>query len=138
MSDYVIVDGDQLKFDPQFGANTVTVTGLAQISGTGEATIDNKNVCILGDEKKVSVSATYISSAYPQSGSGTLTIASLAADQQAPFVMAQTPVIVVGSQFIALFTVQTPATNPNTGPDPTPMASGSGSFTNSQLFVTAG
>jgi len=137
MSEYLIVDGDALTFSTTFGANTVTVTGPAKISGSGEATVENKNICIVGDEKKVSVFAAYVSSAYPVAGSGNLTIISLAADQQAIFVTAATPVIVVGSQFNALFTVTTPASHPDNGPDPTPTSSGTGTFTHSQAFVTA-
>lgn len=138
MSAFIVVDGDRLNFSPTFGANTVTPTGTPQISGTGEAAIENKNICIVGDEKKVSVSATYTSAAFPTSGSGTLTIAALAADQQVAFATAQTPVIVVGNTFTALFTVSTPASHPTNGMDPLKTVPGTGSFINSQQFVTAG
>lgn len=138
MSNYIVVDGDSLKFDPQFGINTVTPTGSPTISGSGEATIEDKKLCILGDEKKVSVPASYFSAAYPVQGTGKITIVSLGADQQALFATAQTPLIVVGSQFTALFTPEKPASN-DKGPDPAPAPStGSGTFINSQSFVTAG
>lgn len=137
MSSLVIVDNDLLIFSPAFGSKTVTIPGVPKISGTGEASIQNKKICIAGDEKKVSVSATYISGAFSIPGTGTVTITSLAADQQATYATARTPVIVKGSEFTALFTVNSPALNPQSVPDPTPTASGTGTFINSQQFVTA-
>jgi len=138
MSEFIIVDGDRLDFSPTFGANTVTPTGTAQINGTGKAAIANKSICIVGDEKNVSVSATYTSAAYPTSGMGTLKIATLAADQRVDFATAETAVIVVGSKFNALFTVSTPASHPTNGADPQTEVPGTGTFINSQQFVTAG
>lgn len=138
MSNYIVVDGDQLNFVPQFGINTVTPTGTPRINGSGAATIEDKKICILGDEKKVSVPATYSNASYPSQGSGTITISSLAGDQQAQFATAETPVIVVGSQFTASFTPEVPASG-DKGPDPvTAPSAGSGTFINSQSFVTAG
>lgn len=138
MSNYIIIDGDQLKFEPQFGSNTVTPTATPVIHGSGEATIEDKKICIQGDEKNVSIKASYISSDYPNPGTGTITITSLADDQQAQFATAETPLILVGSQFTASFTPETPATS-DKGPDPVKTPStGSGSFINSQSFVTAG
>lgn len=138
MNTIVIVDGDQLQFSPQFGDSTVTPTGSLRINGSGEVTITDKKICIVGDETKVSVAASYIKGAFTTPGNGTITIVSLAADQQAIFATAQTPIIVKGSQFIALFKPQTPAQNAIGQPDaPTP-ATGSGVFINTQSFVTAG
>lgn len=139
MSNIVIVDGDQLNFEKTFGVNTVIPIGATLINGSGEASINNKKICILGDEKKVSIRASYYSSAFPIPGDGTITIAALALDQQAPFATARTPVIVVGSRFTALFTPGKPASHPQSGPEPAPLPStGTGQFTHSQSFVTAG
>lgn len=138
MSTIVIVDGDQLQFLPQFGDSTVTPTGSLRINGSGEATITDKKICIVGDETKVSVAASYIKGAFTTPGNGTITIASLAADQQAVFATAQTPIIVKGSQFTALFTPQTPAQNATGQPDALIPTIGSGNFINTQSFVTAG
>ncbi|MBD8109118.1 hypothetical protein [Erwinia persicina] len=138
MSTMVIIDGDPLQFSAQFGDSTVTPTGSLRISGSGEATIAEKKICIVGDEKKVSVAATYIKGAFTTPGKGTLTIVSLAADQQAAFATAQTPIIVRGSQFSAQFTPETPAQNPGGQPAPMTPAAGTGTFTNMQSFVTAG
>lgn len=139
MSNIVIVDGDQLVFEKIFGAYTVIPIGATLINASGEASINNKKICILGDEKKVSIKAAYTSPGFPISGDGTITIAALAPDQQAPFATATTPVIVVGSRFTALFTPGKPAGNAQSGLEPAPVPStGSGQFTHSQSFVTAG
>jgi len=139
MSNRVIVDSDLMQFSIQFGECTVTPTGARQISGSGEASIGDKQICIVGDEKKVSVAATYIKGVYTTPGKGTITISNLAADQQALFATAQTPVIVEGSSFTALFMADSPAVNPANGnPDVPVPASGTGTFTHSQSFVTAG
>lgn len=138
MSDYVVIDGDRLQFDQMFGINVVTPTEIPQIHGSGEAAIENKKICILGDDKKVSVPASYHNANYPSQGSGKITITSLANDQQAGFAKTETPVIVVGSKFTASFTPEVPASG-DKGPDPvTAPSTGFGTFINSQSFVTAG
>jgi hypothetical protein len=139
MSNLVVIDGDALKFETNFGANIVTPTAPCLIQGSGEADITNKKICVLGDESKVSIAATYIKSTHPTPGTGTISIAALAADQQAVFVTARTAVIVVGSQFTARFTPSSPAMDPQGNPDPNMgPAQGTGTFINSQTFVTAG
>lgn len=139
MSSLVVIDGDALKFETNFGANMVTPTAPCLIQGSGEADITNKKICVLGDESKVSIAATYTKSTHPTPGTGTITIAALAADQQALFVTTGTAVIVVGSQFTARFTPGSPAMDPQGKPDPNMgPAQGTGTFINSQTFVTAG
>lgn len=139
MSTMVVIDGDMLKFETNFGANIVTPTAPCLIRGSGEADITNKKICVLGDERKVSIAATYTKSTHPTPGTGNITIAALAADQQAAFATAKTAVIVVGSQFTARFTPTSPAMDPQGKPDPNISPSGgSGKFINSQSFVTAG
>ena len=139
MSSLVVIDGDALKFETNFGANMVTPTAPCLIQGSGEADITNKKICVLGDESKVSIAATYTKSTHPTPGTGTITIAALAADQQALFVTAETAVIVAGSQFTARFTPVSPAMDPQGKPDPNMgPAQGTGTFINSQTFVTAG
>lgn len=139
MNNLVIIDGDALKFETNFGANIVMPTAPCLIHGSGEADITNKKICVLGDESKVSITATYTKSTHPTPGTGIITIAALAADQQAEFITAGTPVIVVGSQFTARFTPSSPAMDPQGMPDPNMgPTQGTGTFTNSQSFVTAG
>lgn len=135
----VIINGDKLQFDTKFGDKTVTPVGPAIILGTGKATINNQPICIQGDEKKVSVQATYFTSTYVTPGTGILTISSLADDQQAKFFTAETAVIVEGSQFNARFQPVSPARDPSQKPDPAlSPVSGKGKFIKSQTFVTAG
>ncbi|WP_342323013.1 hypothetical protein AAEY27_00450 [Kosakonia sp. BYX6] len=138
MSYFVIVDNDTLQFGTTFGMYTVTPTEPCMIKASGIAQILNKKVCVVGDEKKVSIKATYMNATYPTPGTGSITITSLAADQQATFALSTAPLIVIGSQFIALFTPQAPASNPQ-GPEAAPSPQpGNGKFMNSQTFVTTG
>jgi len=141
MSNWVVIDGDTLKFETNFGANIVTPTAPCLIQGSGEAEITNKKVCVLGDESKVSIAATYTKLTHPTPGTGTITIAALAADQQAEFVTSLAPIIVVGSHFTARFTPDpsSPAKDPQGKPDTelSPVNE-DGTFINSQSFVTAG
>lgn len=139
MSNIVVIDGDTLKFETLFGPNTVTPIEPCVIHGSGNATVMGKKICVLGDETKVSISALYTKSAYQTPGNGDITITALSIDQQVEFAHSPTSVIVVGSKFIALFTPNSPASDPTLGPDPSPTpTSGSGQFINSQSFVTAG
>lgn len=140
MSKHIVIDNDALLFDPMFGYRQVTVTGPAKIKGSGEATIGNKKICVLGDEKKVILDATYIAGAFSVPGQGKVTISLLSSDQQAVWCMSDQPVILVGQKFIASFTPTNPAKAPppaNT-PDPVAPTPGSGKFINSQQFVTVG
>ncbi|WP_337048345.1 hypothetical protein [Serratia liquefaciens] len=139
MSNLVVIDGDALKFETNFGANIVMPAAPCLIQGSGEVDITNKKICVLGDESKVSIAATYTKSTHLTPGTGTITIAALAADQQAAFVTARAAVIVVGSQFTARFTPSSPAMDPQGKPDPNMgPAQGTGTFINSQAFVTVG
>lgn len=133
----VVVDGDMLQFMPMFGNRTVTPTGPARIMGTGHAAINKKRVCILGDEKKVQVPATYMTASHPTPGQGMITIAALAGDQQTPPVRSLAALIVKGSRFTARFTPTVPASHPVSGPEPTAPTMGQGSFIVTQFFVNA-
>lgn len=138
MSNLVVIDGDALTFNPQFGAITITPPPQPRISGSGEASIGGKKICIVGDEKQVSFTVDYIKPPFVASpGKGTLTIKQLATDQQVEFATA--PMIVVGSQFTTQFQPTTPAQDPQGKPDTDLSAvTGIGTFINSQSFVTAG
>lgn len=138
MSNFVIVDNDTLQFGVTFGMYTVTPIEPCMIKASGIAQIMNKKVCVSGDEKKVSIKATYMNATYPTPGTGSITISSLGSDQLANFAKSTMPLIVTGSQFSALFTPQSPASNPQ-GPEagPSPQT-GNGKFINSQTFVTTG
>ncbi|MBV4465868.1 hypothetical protein KVG95_21300 [Pseudomonas sp. SWRI79] len=137
MSDIIIVNGDQLQFDPMFGNRQVTVTGPAIISGSGQASINQQKMCILGDEKKVQVFAQYQIPGYSP-GMGLLTIAALGRDQQARRCASGAALLLKGQQFIARFTPTQLAVSTNQGPDVPAPSMGKGRFIPKQSFATAG
>lgn len=134
MSDFILIDGDQAIFMPNFGA-AVVVVQPGNIQGNGPATFDSKNLCVEGDEASVSVpGCTYMTPQYSIPGTGTLKIDSLAADQTAQKTnTGGKAVMLKGGNFTAKFEVQSPAQQPPPGPgspipDATPSYSGSGMF----------
>lgn len=138
MSKQMVIDGDSLLFEPLFGNRQVTLLEIATIRGSGQAKIQQKKVCIAGDEKKVKFQAQYITPSHPVPGLGIVTIAMLDSSQQVPFCNSGASVIVVGQQFIARFTPTQPANNPSSGPDVATPTMGKGRFINSQYFAAAG
>lgn len=138
--DYVLIDGDMANFQPTFGAATVVVRP-GTLTASGPATASGKKICIVGDEKSVSVpGCVYTTPSHSIPGTGTLEIASLAGDQQAQKTSTgSTKVMLVGSSFTAKFTVQSPAQQPAPPgppvPDPMSQYTGTGTFvtTNTKL-----
>ncbi|WP_455872279.1 hypothetical protein [Serratia proteamaculans] len=141
MMSLVIVNGDNLEFDKMFGNRQVTITGIAKISGSGHATIGNKKMCVLGDEKKVMLPATYSIAGYSAPGQGMVTITALNGTQFIPTCTSIAPLITEGQgTFSALFTPTVPAIGPPPSnvpdvPAPTP---GTGKLKHSQGYVKAG
>jgi len=130
-----------LSFETQFADRAVTLLVTpARIAGSGKATVGGKRVCILGDEAKVSLNATYTTPVYSVAGQGLVTISKLANDQVAKDSINATPLITRGSKFVALFTPTTPATQPppSSAPDAAPPSLGSGEFRVQQTACTAG
>lgn len=134
MADFILIDGDQVDFITAFGAAAVTVQP-GKLSASGAATLSGKKLCVEGDEKNVAVpGCSYVTPQYSIPGSGTLKINALGGDQKAH--KTQTggkAVLLKGSQFVALFEVQSPAQQPPPGPgapipDATPQYFGQGSF----------
>lgn len=132
MADFIVIQGDQVLFDPGFGAATVVVQPGA-MSASGKASGGDK-VCVKGDEGRVAVQGcTYTAGPYAIPGSGTLTIAALAADQVARKTRSGgKSVLLVGGDFTAKFEVQVPAqmTTPSgkTEQDTTTTYMGTGHF----------
>jgi hypothetical protein len=134
MADYVLIDGDQAIFMPNFGA-AIVVVQPGKLAGSGPGTVGDKKMCIEGDEKSVSVQGCmYMTPQYCIPGTGTLEIDSLAGDQKATKTKTGgTAVLLVGSKFTAKFKVQSPAQQPPPGPgspipDSSPDYSGQGQF----------
>lgn len=141
MSDFVVIDGDQAMFLPAFGAAMVVVQP-GVITGSGPATVGGKAVCLEGDEGSVSVpGCMYVAPPYVIPGTGTLEIDQLAGDQLTQTTVGGgTKLILKGSMFVAKFSVNSPAQQPQaTGPvpDATPSYSGNGQFVTTNMTVKA-
>jgi hypothetical protein len=140
VSDYILVTGDMVMFNPPFGAATV-VPVPGTLSGTGRDNIGHKPVCVDGDEKMVMVpGVAYVSPPFVTPGVGILSIDSLGGDQKATKTNSGgKPVLLKGSTFQAKFQVTVPAMQPTpTGPvpDATPSYSGgTGMFVTTNLQV---
>jgi hypothetical protein len=132
MADFIIKDGDQAMFLPNFG-NAMVVVRPGNISSSSKSSIQGSAMCVKGDESSVSVpGCMYTAPPYVIPGSGTLTIKALASDQLAKkYLCGEKKVILKGGQFDAEFQVQSPAQQPTPSgpvPDATPMYSGKGMF----------
>lgn len=140
MSDHVLIDGDKATFIPIFGEAPVIVQP-GTLTASGPATVNDKKVCIAGDEDSVSVNAcAYMTPSHPIPGTGTLRIEKLARDQTASKTRSGgTPVLLVGGSFEATFTVDSPAMKPKPpappDSDPKQQYKGTGRFitTNTKL-----
>jgi len=144
VSDFILIDGDLANFQPTFGAATVVVRP-GTITASGPAKVAGKLACVAGDEGSVSVpGCLYLTGQYAIPGTGTLTIAALAGDQQAgTSATGGKKLLLKGSTFTARFSVMVPAQQPPPGPgapipDATPSYSGSGSFVPADSTVKAG
>lgn len=138
MPDHVLIDGDLAIFRPIFGPAVVAVRPGALIA-SGPATRGQRRLCVLGDERSVVVpGCMYVSGGFIVPGVGTLEIARLAPDQIADKSRSRaTLLMLVGTLFIAKFTIQSPATTPIGVPDGTPMYLGDGSFTTTNAKLRA-
>ena len=144
MSDLILIDGDLANFETTFGAATVVVHP-GTITASGKVRVAGKTACVVGDEASVSVQGcSYVAGQYVIPGTGTLTIASLAGDQQAATsASGGKKLLLKGSTFTARFSVGAPAQQPPPGPgspipDATATYSGSGSFAPAESTVKAG
>lgn len=119
MADFIIIDGDTAQFLPMFG-QAIVIPQPGTISGSGPMTLNGKKVCIEGDESSVAVrGCMYMTPDFPIPGVGTLKIDSLSNDQKAQHSNnGDTPLILKGSQFNAVFEVQSPAIKPGIVPTP--------------------
>ena len=133
MPDFILIEGDKANFLPNFGA-AIVVVKPGDLKGSGPMTLKGKNVCVDGDEKKVSVpGCMYMAGPYSIPGTGTLKIASLAGNQKAKHTKSGgKEVLLKGGNFTAKFEVQNPAKQPAPPgppiPDATPQYSGNGMF----------
>ena len=139
MADRIVIDGDQVTFQPTFALAQVTVApGI--ISGTGKS-VAGQPICVEGDEKSVKViGCMYITPQFPVPGMGTIRIDKLAIDQLSILTKDQGKKIITrgSGYFMAKFEVLTPATNPPTaGTDAMTSYPGSGNFISTNSKVRA-
>lgn len=143
MTDFILFTGDKAMFLPNFGpALVVPRPGI--LRGSGPATLRSRRLCVVGDEKKVTVpGCLYMTPQYSIPGTGTLKIAALAADQRARKTRSgHRKLMLKGTFFTARFQVQNPAKQPPPGPgspipDPTPQYMGRGMFLTANLMFRA-
>lgn len=144
MSDLIIVDGDMVNFLPTYGA-AIVVPIPTTIAGSAEKTnVTGKAACLDGDEADVeSPGCMYVAPPYVIPGSGTLKIDKLNSDQLTEKTDIEgKKVIIHGSQFDALFEVQSPAQFITPAGSPqldstTKYTGGKGMFVPSNATVTA-
>jgi hypothetical protein len=144
MSDFIIVDGDQVMFLPPFGS-AIVVPIPTTITGSGENNATKKKACVDGDETSVeSAGCMYMAPPYVIPGTGTLKIDKLAGDQLAKKSNSGGKAVMLkGAQFDAVFEVQSPAQMPAPPAPPVPdsmtkYSGGKGMFINSNMTVKAG
>jgi hypothetical protein len=141
MSNHILIDGDKANFIPAFGEAPVTVQP-GTLTASGPATLNDKKVCVAGDETSVSVDGcAYTTPSHPIPGTGTLQIESLAGDQTAQKTRSGDKlVLLVGSSFKATFTVKSPAMKPKPpappDSDPKQQYKGTGTFTTTNTKFT--
>ncbi|MDJ0800358.1 MAG: hypothetical protein QNJ51_26715 [Calothrix sp. MO_167.B12] len=139
MADFILITGDKAMFNSNFGQAIITVC-LGDLIGTGKDKINQKLVCVDGDEKKVTVPVCpYTTPQHSIPGTGMLFIESLAANQKAQKTKSGgKPVLLKGGQFQAKFTVMLPAQQPSTPnpiPDSTRQYFGTGTFISMNQIV---
>jgi hypothetical protein len=139
MSSLVVVEGDCVAFEPMFGPRQVVLLEPAMLRGSGEATIEERCMCVVGDEKRVQWQAQYFLPGYTP-GAGMVAIESLDGSQVAPCVTSGAALILIGQRCVARFRPTAPATLislPNT-PDVMTSSTGYGHFIPRQIVVYAG
>ena len=138
--DTIIIDGDQVKFNPSFPPAAFIGLAPVAIEGSGTATVSGNPVCLEGDEKKVELDVKYTAGPYVTPGEGTLKIIALAGDQLAQKTCNGEKLILKGSLFDAEFTVKSPAKQPTPNgpvPDATPKYMGKGTFESTNAIALA-
>mgnify|MGYP001161953845 FL=1 len=124
--DYVLIDGDTVTY---LGFPPTIAVLPGKLTASGPATCTDKPVCIEGDEASGKVDNVPYSMPPFTGGMGTLEIVALAVDQKASKTKTgSTPMLLVGSSFVARFKVVSKAMDPQGVPDPTPEYPGQGKF----------
>lgn len=135
MGDLIIVKGAKMQMPTAFGPIQLIVPPLHTLEATGEATIEDANICQKGDEKLVTINTAYKTTSHPTPGMVKLTIIEAST---ASYVFSKLPVI-TAQKWKVLCSVTTPATDPKGNSDATPPQSQDVSIiSNPNQFVTVG
>ena len=121
----IIIDGDIVKFETVPGITLVPPNPKTKIKASGKKTINNKKVCVKGDEKSPGVVANcgYISGSFV-GGIGILRIEELEKDQLTQKSFSENKSIILEGSFKCKFEVDTPGKDASGTPDPNPLYSG--------------
>lgn len=138
----IIRTGDQVQFNPNFGAAVLMAPAMTTITGSAATvSVAGMTACVLGDEKTVVLPGIpYVSGSFVTPGVCTLTIQQLGSDQiSKKTTIGGKPVIVKGTTFTAKMQVMTPAMQPNPPappiPDPVAVNMGTGMFITTNATV---
>ncbi|MDE1465038.1 hypothetical protein [Spartinivicinus poritis] len=143
----VVLHEDHLQFTFPLTMMFAVKLPPAQIKACTQSTmfVDGKLVCVVGDEKKVSIACTYSIPSHPSPGEGTVTILSLDDNQNSSKTwIEKNQVILRGTTFQALLTPKPPgskAKNPAIplpsplNEDPSPWQLGTGRFIANSRYV---
>ena len=138
--DLVLIDNDEVIFDPVF-APAIVMVKPGKLRGSGSAKIRGQKICVAGDERDVEVrGCAYTSGDFNIPGTGRLKITDLASDQLSKRVKSNSRyVLLQGGRFMAVFEVEKPAMMMIPAmppqPDPMPRYIGRGTFSTSNRSV---
>lgn len=138
----IIRTGDQVQFNPNFGAAILMGPAITVITGSAMTVkVAGMVACVQGDELKVQLPGIpYMSGSFVTPGTCMLTIQALGGDQLSKKTkIGGKFVIVKGTTFTAKMTIMSPAMQPNPPappiPDPVAVNVGTGMFITSNMTV---
>ncbi|MFJ9558593.1 hypothetical protein ACIRQQ_00935 [Streptomyces fuscichromogenes] len=144
MADFVIRTGDLLEVTIPAPAVVPVLEAPLPLTGSStNVTVGGMPVCLQGDELPMvlRVPLVYTAPPFTVPGTGTLTLTLLPANLTRRTTNGGKPLLVGGGTFTALFTVETPATQPTPAgpvPDTVPTKPGTARFITTNASVTAG
>jgi len=142
MGDFIIRTGDLVKVTIPPPAVVPMLEAPMPLEGSGaNVLVQGMPICLLGDElpDELKEPLPYTAPPYTIPGTGTLTLTLLPPNMTARTSRGK-PILIKGQRFPALFTVETPASQPTTAgpvPDPVGVKEGTAEFITTNETVTA-